>query len=309
MFHHFHDDDLYKRGQGSISQNDFFNLIKFIGRKNILDASEFFKRFKENKLKEGDVCLTFDDGIRSQYEVALPVLEDLKIKSFFFVNSSLFKGEPCFLEIYRYFRMNYFKDVDEFYNLFYKFTDKDLEFFFKDKQKIIKDAKVKFPHYSISDIKFRLARDKLLSQAEYKKIMFTMFEEKKFKSEDYYNILFLNANHLKKMNKLGHLIGLHSHTHPTLLENLSYDEQLTEYENNISTLSEMLNKSRKEIKYMSHPSGSYNKDTLEILKNIGIELGFKQIMTIEPEKDMKKINNSFLEIAREDHAEIMKMMN
>ena len=32
-------------------------------------------------------------------------------------------------------------------------------------------------------------------------------------------------------------------------------------------------------------------------------------MTIEPEKGMKKINNSFLEIAREDHAKIMKMMN
>ena len=36
--------------------------------------------------------------------------------------------------------------------------------------------------------------------------------------------------------------------------------------------------------------------TLEILKELGIELGFKQIMTIEPEKGMKKINNSFLEI-------------
>ena len=70
--------------------------------------------------------------------------------------------------------------------------DKHLELFFKEKQKIIKDTIVKFPHYSISDIKFRLVRDKLLSQAEYKKIMFTMFEEKKFKSEDCYKIVFLN---------------------------------------------------------------------------------------------------------------------
>ena len=46
-----------------------------------------------------------------------------------------------------------------------------------------------------------------------------------------------------------------------------------------------------------------------VLKNLGIELGFKQIMTVEPEKNMKKINNSSLEIAREDHAEIIKMMN
>jgi hypothetical protein len=57
---------------------------------------------------------------------------------------------------------------------------------------------------------------------------------------------------------------------------------------------------------MSHPNGSYNNDTLEILKDLGVELGFKHIMSIEPEKGMKKVNNSFLEIAREDHANILK---
>ena len=56
---------------------------------------------------------------------------------------------------------------------------------------------------------------------------------------------------------------------------------------------------------MSHPSGSYNDDTLKILNELGIELGFKQIMDIEPEKGMKKINNSFLEIARQDHSDIL----
>ena len=55
-----------------------------------------------------------------------------------------------------------------------------------------------------------------------------------------------------------------------------------------------------------HPCGSYNQDTLEILKNLGIELGFKQMMFIEPEKGMKKINNSPLEIARVSHSLVMK---
>ena len=54
---------------------------------------------------------------------------------------------------------------------------------------------------------------------------------------------------------------------------------------------------------------SYNKDTIKILTDLGIELGFKQIITIEPEKGMKSINNSFLEIARQDHAGIIKKMN
>ena len=60
---------------------------------------------------------------------------------------------------------------------------------------------------------------------------------------------------------------------------------------------------------MSHPCGSYDNNTLQILKELGIELGFKQSMAIEPERGMKKINNSFLEIARQDHAGIVKRMN
>ena len=59
---------------------------------------------------------------------------------------------------------------------------------------------------------------------------------------------------------------------------------------------------------MSHPCGSYNDSTLNILKKLGVELGFKNVMNIEIEKNMKKINNSFLEIARQDHSKIMKMI-
>ena len=76
------------------------------------------------------------------------------------------------------------------------------------------------------------------------------------------------------------------------------DEQKNEYEQCLLSISRILEKPKSEIKCMSHPCGSYNNDTLQILKELGIELGFKQIMTIEPEKGMKKVNNSYLEIAR-----------
>ena len=114
---------------------------------------------------------------------------------------------------------------------------------------------------------------------------------------------------LQTLNKNGHLIGLHSHNHPTHLEKLSYDEQKNEYVRCLSLISDILNKPKDEIKSMSHPCGSYNQDTLQILKNLGIELGFKQIMSIEPEKGMKKVNNSYLEVARQDHADILRRMN
>ena len=82
MFHHFHDDGIHTKGQGSIDKDDFYKMINFIGRNNILDADIFFEKFKNNKLKEKEVCLTFDDAIKCQIDVALPVLEELKIKSF-----------------------------------------------------------------------------------------------------------------------------------------------------------------------------------------------------------------------------------
>ena len=144
---------------------------------------------------------------------------------------------------------------------------------------------------------------------EYKDIMFKMFDEKKFNHKDLYKILAMGNHHLKKIHELGHLIGLHSHSHPPLLENLPYNKQLNEYQNNISILSKILNIDKKDIKYMSHPSGSYNENTLQILKNLGIELGFQSMIKVDLKKNMKKINNSLLETAREDHSNIIKMMN
>ena len=309
MFHHFHDDGIHTKGQGSIDKDDFYKMINFIGRNNILDADIFFEKFKNNKLKEKEVCLTFDDGIKCQIDVALPILEELKIKSFFFVYTSMFEGKPDNLEIFRYFRMNYFNNVDEFYNSFYQVLDEDLKTFFEDNNDKIKATKIKFPHYSIKDIKFRLVRDIFLTKSQYKETMLLMFKEKQFNYKDFFKKLFFQKDDLKTLDSLGHLVGLHSHNHPTLLEKLNYDEQKDEYKKCLSLISNILDKPKNEIKYMSHPCGSYNKDTFEVLKELGIELGFKQIMTIEPEKGMKKINNSFLEIARQDHAEIYKRMN
>ena len=218
MFHHFHDDGIHTKGQGSISKDDFYKLIKFIGKKNILDADIFFEKFKKNNLKENEVCLTFDDGIKCQIDVALPVLEDLKIKSFFFVYTSMFEEKPDNLEIFRYFRMNYFNSVDEFYINFYKVLNSDLNEFFKKNEDVIKDKKIKFPHYTIEDIKFRLIRDKYLTKKEYEKNMTLMMKEKNFEAKSHFSHLFFDKKDLNQLSSLGHLIGLHSHNHPTLLE-------------------------------------------------------------------------------------------
>ena len=76
-------------------------------------------------------------------------------------------GEPDLLEVYRYFRLNCFKDVDEFYELFFKKVDKNINKFFSENEKTIQDKKNKFSYYSVNDIKFRIVRDNLLNRNNY----------------------------------------------------------------------------------------------------------------------------------------------
>ncbi len=307
MFHHFHDNKNHSISQGSIDKEEFNKIINFIGRKNILDADIFLEKFQNKKLKEREVCITFDHGMKCQFDIAVPILEDYKIKSFFFPHTSIFEG-TLDLEVFRYFRTNFFENVNEFYKNFYEIFDQNLTTFFEKHIEEIDETKKKFPFYSNEDIKFRLVRDKILTQNSYEKIMILMISAKKIDHKDLHEKVNFQKDDLINLDKLGHLIGLHSHSHPTLLEKLSYREQKNEYEKNLSIITNILGKPKNEIKYMSHPSGSYNDETLKILKDLGIDLGFKQIMSIEPKKGMKKINNSSLEIAREDHASIIKQI-
>ena len=55
MFHHFHNENNHEAGQGSINKDQLAKIIKYIGKKNILNPDEFIlestKRNKINRLK------------------------------------------------------------------------------------------------------------------------------------------------------------------------------------------------------------------------------------------------------------------
>jgi peptidoglycan/xylan/chitin deacetylase (PgdA/CDA1 family) len=303
MFHNFHDSLKHKSGQGSISKKQLLEIIHFIGKKNILDADEFLDRFRKKTLKKNHVCLTFDDGSLSQFDVAIPVLKKLNIKAFFFLYSSMFTNKPDFLEVYKYFRINFFKNVDEFYNKFYEHVDLKYIKFLNKYKKTINQTKKTYPHYSISDIKFRLVRDRFITRLQYKNIMIKLFKEKKFVSKKYFDNLFMNKKHLIKIHKLGHQIGLHSHTHPTVMKKLSYENQFVEYKKNSTFFSKILNCSKDTFKTMAHPCGSFNIDTKRVLNKLNINIGFIAKMYLK-----NKMNIPKYEIPRQDHAVIMDMI-
>lgn len=306
MFHHFHDFKNYKKSQGSISQNQFLKIIKFIGKKNIINADKFIYKVNKNNLRKNEVCITFDDGLKCHFDIIFPLLKKLNIKAFFFIYTSVLGNKPDLLEVFRYFRTFYYRKIDDFYTDFFLLFSKTKMNYLKikkiEKKNIFKNKKV-FPFYSDNDILFRILRDKYLNKKSYEKIMIDLMKKKNFAYKKVIKKLFLSSSQILELSKAGHIIGLHSHTHPTKIANLSYDKQKFEFIKNKKILTKKI---KKNIISMSHPCGSYNHHTKKILKDLKIQIGFRS--NLKRENKTSKINNSIYEIPREDHANIIASM-
>ena len=300
MFHRFHKKGKKSAGIGSISQDDLEKILKFIGIKNIVTPNQWIEKIKNKTLKKKDICLTFDDGLKSQYNCALPILNKYNLKAFFFVYSSVFDNQIDNNEFYNKLIFENFKDGKEFSKKFFETLDLDLNIFKNKKYlKYYLNMKKYSPFYDKEEIKYRYIRNYYLSPQKLKNIMTKIF---KLKKVDFIKArsLWLNLDELKKLNNLGHTIGLHSDTHNSNFKGLSFNKQKQEYERNCNFI-------YKTTKYrplsMSHPLGSYNKNTLKILKQMKIVCGFRSTLLSD-----SKINNSNLEFAREDPFNILKML-
>ena len=78
MFHHFHKNNKEKYVKNSITSKEFEKILKYIGIQNIISAETWAYKAINNNLKKNEVCITFDDGLKSQYEIALPILKNIK---------------------------------------------------------------------------------------------------------------------------------------------------------------------------------------------------------------------------------------
>lgn len=301
MFHHFHS-DFHRPAQGSLGPDDFFEMLTWlVKRYNILDAGDYSEKFLSGSLEETDICLSFDDALRCQYDVAMPILKEFDLKAFFFIHSSAFSNDPDPLEIYRYFRTSEFSNVDDFYDCFFERLIQTDNSEYKKHQAIFESLKYlkDFPFYTNRDKWFRYLRDQYLGSENYDRIMKAMMDKKEFDASAVRSILWMSKEQLLDLHTLGHTIGLHSYSHPTQMGKLTKVEQLLEYQKNFQHLEGLLGPCS--ISSMSHPCGNYNNETLEILRDMGIKIGFRSNMGI------KEIKSS-LEIPREDHANIFREM-
>jgi peptidoglycan/xylan/chitin deacetylase (PgdA/CDA1 family) len=300
MFHHFHRPG-EPSAQGSITADEFSDLIDFVGRKHILPAQEWFTRAQADRLTPTDICLTFDDNLMCQYEVARPVLDSYGLSCFFFIYSAVCRGKLEPLEIYRVFRNAHFARVQDFYDAFEISVEETLpevqlcnrmETFSPDEYLKL------FPFYSAADKRFRFIRDDVLGRDRYCEVMDAMIIARGLSKLALAKGLWMNDSCLRDLARKGHIIGLHSYSHPTRLSELAPKVQADEYEKNYQHIVEATGIVPIA---MSHPCNSYSPATLDLLSELGIKLGFCSNMA-------PIANRTRFEFPRQDHANIMREM-
>lgn len=300
MFHHFHNEK-HPVAQGSIDAEMFEAVLRFIGIERLLRPDEWVERALSGHLREADVCITFDDALLCQYDVALPVLDKLDLKAFWFVYSSVLTGGIEKLEIYRYFRTVKFESVEAFYSAFFmRVKDRAGEAYDEALRAFVPASYLpNSPFYTDEDRWFRFLRDHFLKEdGAYDAIMEDMMAAKGFCANQAADHLWMTESQVLNLQNNGHIIGLHSDTHPTTMGTLHPDEQLREYSENQKHLTKLLDRSPN---VMSHPCNSYSDKTLEILSDLGISIGFRaDIAPVEA--------RSLLEFPREDHANIVRKL-
>ena len=112
-----------------------------------------------------------------------------------------------------------------------------------------------------------------LTSKTYNEIIIELMILKSFDSTEVLNFLWMTEQHIKELIDQGNLIGLHSYSHPMQMSRLSRLEQLDQYTKNLTHLESLVGEGA--IVSMSHPCGDYNEDTLKILTDLGIKIGFR----------------------------------
>lgn len=297
MFHHFHGAETPAYAQGSIDAARLETLIRALGPENILPPETWVERAERGTLSSSHCCLTFDDDLKSQITVAAPVLDRFGLKAFFFIYTGAYEMPPPPFELRRYFTNVNYPDVDSFYADFFEearrqFPALDLKALFD--EMLEQQFLAAYPFYTQKDRLYRYLRDVALGEEKYTAVMDRLMDNAGFDAEAACELLWLTPDDLRHLDRDGHTIGLHSHSHPTNMARLDYPTQHAEYAKSQSLLEGMLGRP---VTAASYPSGSYNADSLRIMGELGIRAAFRS----NPRDPAHAPATPMLEMGRLDH--------
>jgi peptidoglycan/xylan/chitin deacetylase (PgdA/CDA1 family) len=299
MFHRFHDPGQKIKGFGSLTGQEFDDILNIVGIDRIISPEEWMLKVETNTLHPKDLCITFDDGLKSQYKIAAPILDKYNLKAFWFIFSSVFNKNIEYNEIYNLFTASFYSSFSDFFQDFIEKSYIDRKVFNTSKYLSYHNkVKLSIPFYLEDEIKYRFVRDIILDVSAWKNIMHSLISSKGLNINEMSKGVWMEDNDLRSLDGSGHCIGLHSYNH-VRISDLEKERQISEYVSNYDHIKGVVKGS---IKCMSHPLNSYSDDTLRILENMNIVCGFRASMYMEPS------TNNNLTLPREDSTVLKKLL-
>ncbi len=302
MFHRFGAADDALRPQGALTPGEFDRILQFVGIENILSPAEWMSRAAAGALEPRHVCVTFDDGLRSQFDHALPILDRYRLKAFWFVYSCVAQGQPVKSEIYSHVASR-FGGFAEFSGQVLRRAPREWLAQLESPAYAAYAAHTRSaaPFYSESDLQYRFLRNRPETRAAFEALVDQLLEERGFRLDTVASELWLADAQLKYLAQHAHAVGLHSYDHPYAIAQLPVQEQRAQYEKNRAHITVATGQPPCS---MSHPLNSYNDQTLAILQDLGISCGFRANM----QASSAGINPTPLEFARQDAADLRRMV-
>lgn len=300
VFHRFRQPGPGPAAQGALTPGQLDRLLRDVGVERILSPAQWLERVAAGTLAPADRCLTFDDGLREQYEYALPVLDRYGLQAFWFVCSSVYQGRPLRSEVYSQASVR----MGGMAALIARFLERcppaalaalrTAEF-----AAYSAGLRASAPFYSAPDLEYRFIRNRVLTPPQFETVMDAILVERGIDPDELSRGLWLDLADLVHLTRTGHHIGLHSWDHPYELARLPESAQREQYERNHAHLRAVTGVVPVA---MSHPLNSYNAQTLAILGRLGIRCGFRA--NAHPPSG-GTINQHPLELARDDAANLV----
>lgn len=300
MFHRFRSSHERGRTQGALTPEEFERILLYVGIDRICSPQEWIVGLREHRLEDRAVCVTFDDGLRSQIELALPVLTRYGLQAFWFVYSCVFEGVPVKSEVYSHVATQ-LGGMDVLIDRVLERCPSELLRQLESEECLsyVKGMRDAYPFYSLKDIQYRFLRGCPRTQTTLETLMDSIINEEGFGLSESIDRLWLRGDDLKSLTEQGHCVGLHSYDHPYEIGQMAPQEQQRQYEKNYAHIWSVTGQ---KPNCMAHPLGSYNRDSLAVLRKLGIECGFRSSMQPLPSACSKL---SPLELPREDASTIL----
>lgn len=275
-YHYIGPENRYLQGIYPVSSERLENQIKEVMRyftpisqQQLIAATEAGGGIPENS------CLiTFDDGLRSQFDVALPILKRMKVPAVFFVSSLPYvENRTCLVHKIHFLRATLSPEIflEELENTLQTVFNKSLTMLLTIENENI--AREKYRYDTPLEAKVKYFLNNILDDKEKDEVISIIFHKYVPNEEDFIREFYMQPEHLKELRALGYL-GLHSFDHVAFsrLSLPEIREQLARNKEHLESIAGSI-----PVESVSYPYGSkydINSKVVEICQELGIKVGF-----------------------------------